>query len=257
MSRVPGGSLVTSRPLMEMEPLSGRSRPLISRSVVVFPAPLGPSSTTNSPSLMVSDRSQTASTVPKRLLTRRRLTLAIAAAPMACCLDCSAALRIEQCQASRLERQAYRLTDLYRRARCQSRLDATLFGVDGNDLGRSEILGAEDATTNRCGVRKSDVLGTHAQYQRSRGTLLVDLGYGDADVAKLDGSVARLNAGLEVQEIHRWRADEVGDEHTCRPIVDLLGCSDLLDPADVHDSDAIRHRHRFELIVRDIDCGRR
>src|SRR5262249_26597482 len=58
------------------------SRPLISRSVVVLPAPLGPSKTTNSPSPIVSDRSRTASISPKRLLRCRRTTLATAVAPV-------------------------------------------------------------------------------------------------------------------------------------------------------------------------------
>ena len=48
-----GGSPVTSRPSIKTMPASGRSRPATSRSVVVLPAPLGPSSTMNSPSLMV------------------------------------------------------------------------------------------------------------------------------------------------------------------------------------------------------------
>jgi hypothetical protein len=48
------------------DPRSGISRPAIRRSVVVLPAPVGPSSTTNSPSATVSDRSlMTAVTSPK------------------------------------------------------------------------------------------------------------------------------------------------------------------------------------------------
>ena len=46
----PARPCVTSRPPITTLPRSGRSSPAISRSVVVLPAPVGPSSTTNSPS---------------------------------------------------------------------------------------------------------------------------------------------------------------------------------------------------------------
>jgi hypothetical protein len=39
----------TTRPATEMRPLSGFSKPAISRNVVVFPHPEGPSRVTNSP----------------------------------------------------------------------------------------------------------------------------------------------------------------------------------------------------------------
>ena len=60
-----------------------------------------------------------------------------------------------------------------------------------------------------------------------------------------------------MQEIHRRRADEIGDEHAGRPVVDLLRRADLLDPARIHDRDAVGHRHRLVLIVRDVNRGRR
>ena len=82
-------------------------------------------------------------------------------------------------------------------------------------------------------------------------------GTANVDIAKIDRPIARSQARLEVQEVHRRRADEVGDEHAGRPIVDFLRRADLLDPARVHDRDAIGHRHRLVLIVRDIDGGRR
>src|SRR4030081_4012678 len=60
MSRSAGASPVTSRPSIRIEPLSGISSPATRRNVVVLPAPVGPSSATNSPSPTRSDRSQTA-----------------------------------------------------------------------------------------------------------------------------------------------------------------------------------------------------
>ena len=101
-----------------------------------------------------------------------------------------------------------------------------------------------------CSGRTPSTSGPAARCSRISGTAMLAS-------RNLTARSARLEAGLEVQEIHRRRADEVGDEHAGRPIVDLLRRSDLLDPADVHDRDAIRHRHRFELVVRDIDRGRR
>src|SRR3954451_25489545 len=68
-SRAAGGSFVTSRPPIDTRPRSGRSSPATSRKVVVLPAPVGPSSTTNSPSATVRVRSPTAAFRPKLLLT--------------------------------------------------------------------------------------------------------------------------------------------------------------------------------------------
>ncbi|MCY1298302.1 hypothetical protein D9M70_477830 [compost metagenome] len=45
-------------------------------------------------------------------------------------------------------------------------------------------------------------------------------------------------------------ADEFGDEARRRFVVDLAGCTDLFDLALVEDGDAIRHRERFGLIMR-------
>ena len=51
----------------------------------------------------------------------------------------------------------------------------------------------------------------------------------------------------------RHRADEVGDERRCGIAVDFGRTADLLDAAVIHDDDAIGHRQRFLLIVRDHD----
>src|SRR6516164_9436827 len=47
------------------------------RKVVVLPAPVGPSSTRNSPSPTASESRLTASSLPKRLLTPERMTSAM------------------------------------------------------------------------------------------------------------------------------------------------------------------------------------
>src|ERR1700691_5829769 len=147
MSRVPGGSWVTSRPSIEIEPASGRSTPVISRSVVVLPAPLGPSNTTNSPSLMANDKSRTASIDPKRLLTWRSATSAMACAPLARGPDRRAGLRVEQRKRLGTKRQPHHLADLHRQARRRPGLDLPLFGVDRDYLRRAEICRAEYAAS--------------------------------------------------------------------------------------------------------------
>src|SRR5258708_5467702 len=58
-------------------PASGLSRPATRRSNVVLPAPVGPSSTTNSPFGIVRLTSLAASTSPKRLVTGSMTTSAM------------------------------------------------------------------------------------------------------------------------------------------------------------------------------------
>ena len=48
------------------------------------------------------------------------------------------------------------------------------------------------------------------------------------------------------------RADEVGHEHARRTLVDLARRAELLDHALVHDRDRVGHRHRLDLVVRDV-----
>ena len=64
-------------------------------------------------------------------------------------------------------------------------------------------------------------------------------------------AVAALDGRLD--EVHRRRADEAADEEVHGPLVELLRRSDLLDLAFPHDRDAIAHRHRLDLVVRDVD----
>ena len=48
-------------------------------------------------------------------------------------------------------------------------------------------------------------------------------------------------------------AEEAGDEGRRRSLVELLGRAELLDPPAVHHGDRVGHRHRFLLVVRDVD----
>src|SRR5437879_6014022 len=68
---------VTSCPPIATLPSSGASSPAMRRKVVVLPAPVGPSSTRNSPSPTASVSRLTASTLPKPLLMPERMTSAM------------------------------------------------------------------------------------------------------------------------------------------------------------------------------------
>src|SRR6185312_15869833 len=229
MSRDPGGSWVTSRPLIITDPVSGRSSPVISRSVVVLPAPLGPSKTRNSPSLTASESSRTASTEPKRLLILRRMTSAMATAPLVFSPYRESTAGVEQCQPFGVEFQAYGLTDTHRCSRGQPGRNPPVRSVDSNNLGGAEILRAEHLSANPSRVGKTNVLRTNPQDQRCIRAILANLRDVNIDAAKTDSPIARSQAALEAQEVHRGRADEVSHEHGCRPLIDLLRRADLLD----------------------------
>ena len=55
--------------------------------------------------------------------------------------------------------------------------------------------------------------------------------------------------------VHTWIADEAGDKEVYGVVIDVSGCAELLDFACLKDSNPIRHRHGFNLIVRHIERG--
>ncbi len=59
-----------------------------------------------------------------------------------------------------------------------------------------------------------------------------------------------------LDEVHRRRADEGGDEEVRGLLVDLERRPHLLELAVLHDGDAVAHRHRLDLVVRDVDRRR-
>ncbi len=61
----------------------------------------------------------------------------------------------------------------------------------------------------------------------------------------------RLDRRLE--HVHRRAADEAADEEVDRAVVQRLRIVDLLQLALAHDGDAVAHRHRLDLVVRDVD----
>jgi len=54
-------------------------------------------------------------------------------------------------------------------------------------------------------------------------------------------------------KVHGRAADKSCDEQVGRVVIDLTWGADLLEDARVHDRDAIAHRHRLYLVVRDVD----
>jgi hypothetical protein len=79
MALAAGGSAHTSRPLITTWPPSGRSRPVIIDSDVVFPAPFGPTSPAKEPAAISRPIPATASFAPKLL---RSACTAMAGSPM-------------------------------------------------------------------------------------------------------------------------------------------------------------------------------
>ena len=60
---------------------------------------------------------------------------------------------------------------------------------------------------------------------------------------------------MPVDEIHRRRADEGGDELVDRIVVEIERGAYLLDPTTVQHHDLVGHGHRFDLVVGDVDRG--
>ena len=58
-----------------------------------------------------------------------------------------------------------------------------------------------------------------------------------------------------VEQVHRGAADEAADEEVDGPVVERLRVVDLLELALAHHGDAVAHRHRLDLVVRDVDRG--
>src|SRR3982074_3973100 len=77
MSRSFGGTSLTTSPPIMMSPSVISSRPAVMRSVVDFPQPDGPTSTTNSWSAMSRSMPRTASTSSYFLTTLRNVTSAM------------------------------------------------------------------------------------------------------------------------------------------------------------------------------------
>ena len=78
----------------------------------------------------------------------------------------------------------------------------------------------------------------------------------DRLIARSHGEAAVGALELRLDQVHRRAADEAADEEVHGPVVQLLRLGHLLQLALAHHGDAVAHRHRLDLVVRDVD-GRR
>ena len=138
----------------------------------------------------------------------------------------------------------------------QARLHLTVLGVDRDDLRCAEILGAEDRAAEPRIVVEADVLGADAE--REVGFAPVLATFGTATVAPLTRTSPAPFCSDE-RKCRKFIGGEPMKSATnidAGTVVDLLRRAELLDHALVHDRDLVGHRHRFELIVGDVDRGR-
>src|SRR4051794_8535193 len=128
---------------MKTLPWSGASSPATSRSVVVLPAPLGPSRTMNSPLATSSERSFTAVAAPKRSPPRPRRRSAMAR--LATKRQRAAGRLVEERDRACVEREADALaalgSDLRPDLGAKRRADRR---GHGHDLAVSQVFAADD-----------------------------------------------------------------------------------------------------------------
>ena len=139
-----------------------------------------------------------------------------------------------------------------------ARLDhAVSRGLDRDDLGGAEIFGAVDRRREAWNCRRSGCAqaGRRAPFRQARRPRAIPA----RRLSRPARTISRAPFGepaVEGQEVHRRRADEIGDEHRSRAVVDFLRRAELLDDAVAHHRDLVGHRHRFHLVVGDVDGGR-
>src|SRR5205823_3166710 len=129
---------------------------------------------------------------------------------------------------------------------------------------RAELLDDFDADieTGAGGtIAQGEVFGADAHDQ-----LLAVIGFDSAGFTRIhrylqalafDRHAAGLAAHGNVDKIHRWRADEAGDELVSRFFVNGERRAHLLHDAVAHDRDTVAERHRFNLVVGNEDRGGR
>src|SRR5688572_23851871 len=133
------------------------------RKVVVLPAPVGPSSTANSPSAMSSESPSTAVTVLNCFTTLRSEISAMSRSIMKGRPDRTPRRLVEQRQAVTQEGEADLLARIHRNARRHFHLHPALRHLHGHDLHGAQILAAEDLTAKARGVIEAYMLGPRAE----------------------------------------------------------------------------------------------
>src|SRR5579871_3509305 len=188
-----------------IRPASGGSRPAISLSVVVLPAPVGPRSTKSSPSPMVRSIAATAVTLANRLVRPETATSAMTRSFAERGADGAAGRPLEQRGALGAEREADHLARRRDDVGREPGLDLAVPGVDRDDLGGAEILGAEDGAAQRRGIVEADVLRPDAEGEICLGPVLPDGRHRERGAIDAERGAAGRERRPEVEEVHRRR----------------------------------------------------
>src|SRR5262245_54457036 len=166
---------LTSWPAIATWPSSGASSPAMRRKVVVFPAPVGPSSTRNSPSPTARVSRLTASTLPKRLLMPERMTSAMKLSFMEGGAHRTPRRLVEEGELLGPEPEADPLAAVDVYVGGEPGTQGAVRGGEGDDLGRAEILGAEDLAAHRPLLAETHILRPDPKHQFAILEILVDL----------------------------------------------------------------------------------
>ncbi len=75
--------------------------------------------------------------------------------------------------------------------------------------------------------------------------------------AQPDGSGVAFQRDLGLEQVHRRRTDERGNEHVDRVVVEVLRRVDLLEVAVLEHRHSVAHRHCLDLVVGDVHRGDR
>ena len=104
-------------------------------------------------------------------------------------------------------------------------------------------------------ARHPDMLGPDAEGGGAGLHVAQAVGQIDIEAGRMETSAAVRLPHLAGHQVHRRRAEEVGDEIADRIGIDVHGRADLHHLALVHHDDAVGQRHRLFLVVGDVDEG--
>src|SRR5207248_9086435 len=188
---------------MRTLPLSGLSRPAASRSVVVLPAPVGPRSTTNSPSPTRRLKSRMACVCPNDFETPWRMSSAMGHPLVQGRPEHAARCPLEEGELLRTELQTRGLARPHPHLRRDTGLDErALRSGEGDDLVGAEVLRLYYRRAQRRAGREPHVLGARSEHEVGLYGALARLGDLDGRLARLHGPVAREQPPAERNEVH-------------------------------------------------------
>ena len=142
---------------------------------------------------------------------------------------------------------------LERRRHLRHERDAVAAVLDGDvdEHLRAEVLDRPDLRAQRA-VADAQRLGSEADRERALGLGQRLLGRAPPAPASAPPSFSGRSSPTR-DEVHRRRADEAGHEQVHRLVVERARRVALLQHAVLEHRDAVAHRHRLDLVVRDVD----